>query len=227
MKILLVCESSGVGREAWRSAGFDAWSCDLLPADDGSEFHIVGDAIEIMQRERFDVYGMHPPCTFLAVSSIHWNNRGRGWENTEQALRFVASIVEIAGDAPWYLENPVSILSTHWRKPNQIIQPYDFGEDASKATCLWTNRLPLLKQTSRVTGRMVEWPVGSGVIRERWSNQTDSGQNRLPPSDDRWKSRSKSYSGIMKAMSDQWGGWLSSGMHMKNRQMSLFQRVSR
>jgi hypothetical protein len=125
------------------------------------------------------------------------------------ALAFVRELIELAGDAPWYLENPVSIISTKIREPSQTIQPHDFGEDASKRTCLWLNRLPLLRGTVRVPGRMVEWPRGSGKMVERWSNQTDSGQNKLPPSRDRWKVRSKTYAGIARAMADQWHALLA------------------
>jgi hypothetical protein len=140
--------------------------------------------------------GFHPPCTYLGVSGMHWNNRGRGWEGTNKALEFVAWCM--SHQCPWYLENPVSIISTRFRKPNQTIQPYQFGEDASKRTCLWLNDLPLLPPTKRVAGRIV-----NGV--ERWENQTDSGQNRLAPSVNRWKERSKTYQGIADAMADQWG----------------------
>lgn len=201
---LVCCEHSGVVREAFRAKGIDAWSCDLLPADDGSPYHIQGDCREAMRSREWGGYGMHPDCTYLTVAGIHWNNRGRGWEKTNAALAFVRELMEIAGDKPSYLENPVSIISTHIRKPDQTIQPHDFGEDASKRTCLWLNRLPLLRPTARVPGRMVEWPRGSGKMVERWSNQTDSGQNKLPPSNDRWKLRSKTYPGIALAMADQW-----------------------
>lgn len=205
-RMLIVCESSGVVREAMRAQGIDAWSCDLLPADDGSPYHIQGDALEVMAKGGFDAYGLHPPCTYLTVAGIHWNNRGRGWEGTRKALAFVLELMRLAGDAPWYLENPVSIISTHIRKPAQSIQPYDFGEDASKRTCLWLHRLPCLvaDPARRVSGRLAEYPVGSGKLVERWSNQTDSGQNRLAPSADRWKQRSRTYPGIARAMAEQW-----------------------
>lgn len=149
----------------------------------------------------------HPPCTFLTVSGLHWNGRidGRA-EETEQALEFVrrllgAPIKRIA------LENPVGCISTRIRKPVQTIQPYEFGADASKKTCLWLNGLmPLVKDPAqRVAGRMVEWPRGSGKMVERWGNQTDSGQNNLTPSADRWALRSITYPGIATAMAEQWG----------------------
>lgn len=202
LRVLIVCESSGVVREAFRALGHDAWSCDLLPADDGSPFHIQGDAREV--GGDWDMMGFHPPCTFINVAGMHWNNRGRGWDRTHAALDFVRWCM--SHECPWYLENPVSIISTKIRKPNQSIQPYQFGEDASKRTCLWLNNLPKLVHTERVAGRLVEWPKGSSKLVERWANQTDSGQNRLTPSADRWKARSKTYAGIAAAMATQWGG---------------------
>lgn len=202
MKILIACESSGTVREAFRARGHDAISCDLLPADDGSPHHIRGDARAAIIRGGWDLIGMHPPCTYLSVSGIHWNERGRGWERTESALEFVRFLM--AQPVPYYLENPISIISTRIREPDQTIQPYEFGEDASKRTCLWLHRLPMLRPTLHIPGRRVEWPPGSGAIVERWSNQTDSGQNKLAPSADRWKERSRTYPGIAAAMAEQW-----------------------
>ena len=199
---LVCCEHSGAVRRAMRASGIDAYSCDLLPADDQSQYHIQGDCRQAMRSRDWGGYGMHPDCTYLTVAGIHWNNRGRGWERTNAALDFVRELIALAANKPWYLENPISIISTHIRKPDQIIQPYDFGEDASKATCLWLNRLPILKPTRRIPGRLVQQPNGKTV--ERWANQTDSGQNKLPPSKDRWKLRSKTYEGIADAMASQW-----------------------
>ena len=204
MKVLICCESSGVVREAFRALGHDAWSCDLLPADDSSPHHYQCDMFEVIGDE-WDLVGMHPECTYMTVAGIHWNNRGRGWERTEAAIEQVRRLMERKG--AWYLENPVSIISTRIRKPNQIIQPYEFGDDASKKTCLWLNGLsPLtIDPTARRAGRMVEWPRGSGKLVERWSNQTDSGQNKLPPSAHRWKERSKTYPSVASAFAHQWG----------------------
>lgn len=203
-QMLIGCEHSGEVRRAMRSAGLDCWSCDLLPADDGSPHHIVGDVLAVMRSRPWAAFGLHPDCTFLTVAGIHWNDRGRGWDKTHAALAFVRELIRAAGSVLWYLENPVSIISTQVRKPSQTIQPYDFGEDASKRTCLWLNGLPCLAATRRVPGRWVEWPRGSGKMVERWANQTDSGQNRLPPSADRWKLRSRTYPGIAAAMAAQW-----------------------
>jgi len=201
MKILIAFESSGVVREAFRARGHDAWSCDLL-ADDfsPSPYHIQADVRDVLGCSalpgKWDLLGFHPPCTFLSVSGIHWNNRGRGWERTNEALDLVRWLM--THEVPWYMENPVGLISSRIRKPDQTIQPYQFGEDASKRTCLWLHNLPKLTPTRRVPGRMV-----NGV--ERWSNQTDSGQNKLAPSADRWKLRSKTYPGIASAMAEQWG----------------------
>ena len=198
MKILICCESSGTVREAFRSLGHDAWSCDLLPADDNSPFHLQGDCRDFLSDD-WDMFGFHPPCTYLSVSGIHWNDRGRGWEKTVEALEFVKFLMH--RKEPWYLENPVSIISSHIRKPDQIIQPYQFGDDASKKTCLWLNKLPKLSiyPSQYVAPRITE----DG--KERWANQCDSGQNKLAPSADRWKERSKTYPGIARAMAAQWG----------------------
>lgn len=205
LRILICCESSGTVREAFRALGHDAWSCDLLPADDGSPYHIRGEALDVVTHSGFlfDMIGLHPPCTYLGVSGIHWNDRGRGWEKTHEALQFVRDLIAAAEDQPFYLENPVSIISSKIRKPDQIIQPYQFGDDASKKTCLWLQGLPPLRldPAARCPGRVV---VCNGKNVERWANQTDSGQNRLGPSEDRWKVRSKTYPGIAAAMAAQW-----------------------
>lgn len=201
MKILICMESSGVVREAFRALGHDAWSCDLQGADDGSPFHFQGDFHGVLhEHPEWDLLGFHPDCTYLCGSGQHWNDRGRGWEETHKALGLVLWCMSRA--TPYYIENPVGLISTAIRPPDQVIQPYEFGEDASKATCLWLNRLPRLQPTVRFPGRIIEW---EGEMVERWANQTDSGQNRLPPSDDRWKERSRTYPGIAAAMAAQWG----------------------
>lgn len=202
MKVLIACESSGTVREAFRALGHEAWSADLLPADDGSPYHIQGDVLQVLANG-WDLMVAHPPCTYLSVSGMHWTTRGlRDPKLTEDALEFARALM----DAPIpriAIENPVSIISSRIRKPDQIIQPWQFGEDASKKTCLWLKNLQLLKPTAIVRGRMVEMPNGKTV--ERWANQCDSGQNKLGPSDDRWKQRSKTYNGIAKAMAQTWG----------------------
>lgn len=199
MRVLIACESSGTVRNAFRELGHDAWSCDLLDADDGSEYHIKGDCLEAVYHDQWDMMIAHPPCTYLSVSGMHWTTRGlRDPQLTEDALEFARLLFD-APIAKICIENPVSIISSRIRKPDQIIQPYQFGHDASKKTCLWLKGLPLLQSTELVPGRDVDG-------KKRWANQTDSGQNKLPPSKDRWKLRSKTYDGIAKAMAEQWGG---------------------
>ena len=197
MKVLAACEYSGLVRDAFRSLGHDAMSCDLLPSDAGGP-HYQGDVTDLLG-DGWDLMVAHPPCTYLSVSGMHWTSRGlRDPQLTEDALAFVcllmsAPIPRIA------VENPVSVISSRIRKPDQVIQPHQFGHDASKATCLWLKGLPLLTPTVQIPPRIVDG-------RKRWGNQTDSGQNRLPPSHDRWKIRSATFTGIATAMAEQWGG---------------------
>ncbi len=195
MHILIACEYSGTVRDAFIRAGHDAMSCDLLPTDVPGP-HYEGDVFDIINNG-WDMMIAHPPCTYLSVSGMHWTARGlRDPQLTEDALDFVtrlmaASIPRIA------VENPISVISSRIRKPDQIINPWQFGHDASKRTCLWLKNLPLLTPTDIVEPRIVNG-------KKRWANQTDSGQNRLPPSEDRWKIRSETYTGIAQAMADQW-----------------------
>lgn len=199
MRVLVACEFSGTVREAFRARGHDAWSCDLLPAADGSYHHFEGDVRPILKLG-WDMMIAHPPCTYLTVSGLHWNKRiaGRA-EKTEEALDFVALLLNAPIDKI-ALENPVGCISSRIRKPDQTVQPYEFGHDASKATCLWLKNLPPLPKdpAKRVPGRMING-------KERWANQTDSGQNKLAPSEDRWKLRSLTYPGIAQAMAETWG----------------------
>lgn len=148
-----------------------------------------------------------PDCTYLTGSGLHWNGRIEGRaEKTEAALEFVRRLL----DAPIpqiALENPVGCIGTRIRPADQTVQPYEYGEDASKRTCFWLKNLPKLmcNPALRVPGRMIEWPRGGGKMVERWANQTDSGQNALTPSDTRAEDRSRTYWGIALAMADQWG----------------------
>jgi len=195
VRVLVACEYSGTVRDAFLEAGHDAMSCDLLPSQTPGP-HYQGDVRDILNWG-WDLMVAHPPCTYLSVSGMHWTARGlRDPQLTEDALTFVRELLE----APIHhiaLENPVSVISSRIRKPDQIIQPWWFGEDASKKTCLWLHNLPPLIPTQYVPPRM----VGN---KARWANQTDSGQNRLGPSVDRWKIRSSTYPGIAKAMAKQW-----------------------
>ena len=196
MKVLVGCEYSGRVRNAFREAGHDAWSCDLLPSEDDSPFHIQGDVLPLLN-QGWDLGIFHPPCTYLAVSGLHWNKRDPARAaKTEEALDFVRTLMS-APIERIAVENPVSCISSRIRKPDQIIQPYEFGEDASKKTCLWLKNLDLLTPTQMVAPRLVDG-------KPRWSNQTGSGQNRLGPSEDRWKERSRTFAGVAKAMAEQW-----------------------
>ena len=195
MKVLVACEYSGTARDAFRAAGYDALSCDLLPTDVPGP-HYQGDVADIIN-DGWDLMVAHPPCTYLCSSGLHWNKRRpERAQMTEDALKFVQFLL----DAPIpriALENPIGCIGTRIRKADQTIQPWQFGHDASKSTCLWLKNLPLLTPTA-----VVEPRIANG--KKRWANQTDSGQNRLPPSEDRWKIRSETYAGIAAAMVAQW-----------------------
>ena len=207
LNVLITHESSGVVRNAFRALGHNAWSCDLLPADDNSPFHYQCDWREAIKKQKWDFIGSHPACTYLCVSGIHWNDRGRGWYKTNESLEEVLELMQIP--IPGYIENPVGIISTKIRKPDQIVQPYEFGDDASKKTCLWLRGgLPkLIKDEIPVAGRVIRNLYGKPLA-TRWGNQTDSGQNKLTPSATRWKERSKTYPGIARAMAKQWSDYL-------------------
>lgn len=194
MRVLVACEFSGVVRSAFRARGHDAWSCDLLPAEDGSPYHRQGDVLEWMQdpRREWDLVIAHPPCTYLAVSGARWF-KGRE-ELQEKALDFVRAFLSYRC-ARICVENPIGVISTRIRKPDQIIQPWQFGHPEAKATCLWLKNLPKLVPTN-----ILPKPESG-----RWNNQTPSGQNKLGPSADRWKLRSATYAGIAVAMAEQWG----------------------
>ena len=220
MKILIACEYSGVSRRAFTALGHDVLSADFEPADDDSPFHYQGDCFDLIYDQHFDLMIAHPPCTYLSVSGLHWNSRTPGRaEKTEHALEFVKRLMNAPIDRI-AVENPISCISSRIRKPDQIIQPWQFGEDASKATCLWLKNLPLLKPTKEIAprwvccGKVLPDEVGKygcpncegeKTAKPRWANQTNSGQNKLGPSDGRWKERSKTYPGIAKAWAEQWG----------------------
>ncbi len=181
MRVLVGCEFSGIVPEAFKAKGHDAWSCDLLPTEIPGQ-HIVGDVLEIMLDE-WDLLICHPPCTHLAVSGARWFKE----KQTEQreALKFVRMLIN-APVPKIALENPVSIISTAIRKPDQIIHPWQFGHGETKTTCLWIKGLPKLVPTNVVDGRK------PAVHHE-------------PPGPDRWKNRSRTYQGIANAMAEQWG----------------------
>lgn len=192
MKVLVACEYSGIVRRAFAALGHATYSCDLLPSEDNSPNHHIGDVLEYIRANRFDLMIAHPPCTYLAVSGLHWNKRVEGRaEKTEGALEFVKALMAAPIDRI-AIENPVSCISSRIRKPEQIIQPWMFGHDASKKTCLWLKNLPPLVPTNIIK-------------KERYANQTPTGQNNLGPSADRWKERSRTYEGIAAAMANTWG----------------------
>jgi site-specific DNA-cytosine methylase len=188
MRVLVACEFSGIVRSAFRARGHDAWSCDLLPAEDGDKHHHVGDVREWLDGGYFgampwDLMIAFPPCTHLAVSGARWFKDKQ--QEQKAALEFVLCLMR----APIFMiaiENPIGIISTHIRKPDQIIQPWMFGHGETKATCLWLDNLPMLVPTKFVRGRKPR-------------------VHHEPPSPDRWKNRSRTLQGIADAMAEQWG----------------------
>jgi hypothetical protein len=179
--VLVACEFSGVVREAFRAQGHDAWSCDLLPSEQDGP-HIQGDVLDVLADD-WDLLVAHPPCTHLAVSGARWF-AGRRAEQEAAAQFFLALACAEIGKVA--VENPVSVMSTRYRKPDQIIQPWQFGHPEIKATCLWLRGLPKLVPTEVVAGRHAR-------------------VHREPPSPERWKNRSRTLPGIAAAMADQWG----------------------
>lgn len=202
LRVLVGCEESGRVRDAFIARGHDALSCDIQPTRRPGP-HYQGDVRDLLESGRWDLGIFHPPCTYLCASGLHWNKRrpARAAE-TEKALDFVRQIMA-APIKMIAIENPVGLISTAIAKPTQIIQPYEFGHDASKATCLWLRGLLPLRPTLHIAPRMVR--QSSGRMLPRWGNQGDSGQNNLPS---RGRSRiwSETYQGIADAMADQWGG---------------------
>jgi site-specific DNA-cytosine methylase len=183
MRVLVACEFSGVVRDAFIARGHEAWSCDLLPTESTPTYHLRMDVRTCLERRQWDLMIAHPPCTHLAVSGARWFKD----KHAEQELALV--FVRMLLDAPIpkiALENPVSVISTQIRKPDQIIQPWQFGHPETKATCLWLKNLPLLKPTKIVEGR-------------------EARVHRASPGPNRWKERSRTLPGIATAMAEQWG----------------------
>ena len=180
MRVLVACEFSGIVRDAFAVRGHDAWSCDLLPTERPGQ-HICGDVLGVLG-DGWDLMIAHPPCTRLAVSGARWFRDKQ--QEQEEAVEFFmvfvnAPIPRIA------VENPVSIMSTRYRKPDQIVQPWWFGHGETKATCLWLKNLPPLEPTAIVNGR-------------------EPRVHRMPPGPDRWRERSRTYPGFAEAMATQW-----------------------
>lgn len=212
MRVLVAYERSGQVRRAFRALGHEAWSVDLQPSSDGSPHHEQANVWEIVGYPHWDLIIAHPPCTYLSVSGLHWNDRKperRAW--TESALEEFGRLLDLpnirrrehpeASPLMLCVENPVGIVSTRLRKATQYVQPYQFGDDASKRTGLWLVNLPKL-----IVPHEEHW-IAPRIVngKPRWANQTDSGQNRLGPSPDRADKRAETYPGIARAMAEQWG----------------------
>jgi hypothetical protein len=186
MKVLVACEYSGRVRDAFLARGHDAMSCDLLPTDTPGP-HYEGDVRDVLDYP-WDLMVAHPPCTDLSVSGARWHEAKRRNGSQQASVSFVMSLAK--ADIPRIaIENPVSILSSLWRKPDQIIQPWQYGHGETKATCLWLKNLPPLEPTDVVEGR-------------------EARVHRMAPGPDRWKLRSETYAGIAQAMAEQWGDTL-------------------
>ena len=182
MKVIVACEFSGIVRDAFRKRDHDAWSCDLLPGEGVTKYHHIGNILDYLS-EGWDLMICHPPCTHLAVSGARWFKEKQ--KEQQEALEFVRQLLN-APVNKIALENPISIISSKIRKPDQIIQPWMFGHGEVKATCLWLKGLPLLKSTDIVDGR---------VPRVHYA----------APGPERWKERSRTLQGIADAMAQQWG----------------------
>jgi hypothetical protein len=204
MKILVACEESQAVAKAFRNKGHEAYSCDILPCSGGHpEWHIQGDVIKQLEND-WDMVLAFPPCTHLAVSGAAHFAKKRADGRQQEGIDFFMRFANLDHVPKVMIENPIGIMSRIWRKPDQIIQPYQFGEDASKRTCLWLKGLPILIETNRVVGRFVSTPTGKLV--ERWANQCDNyGHDKTSPSPERSRIRSKTYDGIANAMAEQWG----------------------
>jgi len=217
MRWLIGCESSGVIRRALRARGHDAWSCDILDAQDGSHHHLKCDVLTALHLD-WDAAIFHPDCTYLTNSAawaykdpdygrypgVGYHQRIKPGTLVGEARRKAREEATAFARALWTcqipkvaIENPIGHLSRVLGRPTQTVQPNWFGDDASKATCLWLRGLPPLQKTKIVPPRVVDG-------RPRWANQTDSGQNRLSPSDDRWSKRAETYPGIAEAIAEQW-----------------------
>jgi site-specific DNA-cytosine methylase len=184
VNVLVACEYSATVRDAFRARGHNAISCDLLPTEGDPKYHYQGDVFDILYKcnIRWDLMIAHPPCTHLAVSGSRWFKDKV--EEQKEALEFV-KLLMLAPIEHIALENPISVISTKIRKPDQIVQPWMFGHGETKATCLWLKNLPKLEATNIVEGR-------------------EARVHKMPPGPNRWKERSRTYKGIAEAMADQW-----------------------
>lgn len=213
VSVLVGCECSGAIRDAFRRRGVEAFSCDLKAADPNGQFpqfHVVGDVLAIARSRKWRLFIVHPPCQFLSGSGLHWNKRdptGERDRKTHEAGLFAKECFDVDADHVC-AENPRGRLATYLGPASQVVQPMQFGDDASKETRLWLRHLPKLRPTGWRPGRIVDdgraqlGLFGTGV--ERWENQTDCGQNRLGETRDRAAKRAVTYPGIAEAMADQW-----------------------
>ena len=196
MRVLVACEFSGIVRDAFIKGGHEAMSCDLLPTDSPGP-HYQGNVFDIIS-EGWDLMIAHPPCTHLAVSGARHFAKKRQDGRQQDAIEFFMMLAR--SKIPRYaIENPIGIMSNIWRKPNQIIQPYEYGHETTKATCLWLKSLPLLKPTNIVDKGAI-WTAKSGKRMSQWFYET----SLLRPKE-REKMRNKTFDGIAQAMADQWG----------------------
>lgn len=203
MRVLVACEFSGTVRRAFSALGHDAWSCDLLDSEDGCDKHFKGDVRTLLTTTEtvWDLVISHPPCTHLAVSGARWWKDKK--KEQDEALEFVRFFMRLRVPR-LVIENPVSRISTAIRKPDQIIQPWQFGHGETKTTCLWLRGVPKLVPTNVVAGRSQR-------------------VHRMPPSPDRWKERSRTYAGIANAMAAQWGGEVAATTQARCGEVALVQ----
>ena len=190
LRVLVGCEFSGIVRRAFRERGHDAWSCDLLASEDGDEHHFQCDVLTVLDQD-WDLAIFHPPCTHLCVSGARWFAEKRAEQ--QQAIGFFMQLA----NAPIHricIENPIGIMSSVWRKPDQIIQPWQFGHGETKATCLWVKNLPPLQPTH----------LEGDLFCEEAPKERHARVHLEPPGPDRWKNRSRTLEGVAKAMAAQW-----------------------
>jgi len=210
-RILIACEFSGIVREAFKRQGWDAWSCDLLPTEILGQ-HIQDDVLKHLN-DGWDMMIAHPPCTYLSNAGIGWFNEEKYGEKARERKRkrheafdFVIALAN-APISRIVIENPVGWLNSHWRKPNQLIQPWQFGDFESKRTCLWLKNLPNLKYT-----KIVKPIIYAYYKKGKKKGMPIYGNSYLKPSDDRWKNRSRTFQGIADAMAEQWGDIKEAGV---------------
>ena len=207
MKVLIACEESQSITKEFRKLGHEAFSCDILPCSGGHpEWHYQQDVFEVID-QGWDMMIAHPPCTYLSVSGARWLYNKDGskneerWRNQSEALNFVQRLMDVPIDKI-AIENPVSVISSNIRKPEQIIQPWMFGDEATKTTCLWLKNLPLLKPT-KVVGKGERVVFKSGKSHPQWYAEALS---KAKTAEERRNLRSKTFPGIAQAIANQWGG---------------------